>query len=77
MGVLPDPVTRNPNASLSGAAGTVSTGIIWAISTFSHAALTAEEGSLITVGVISGALLLGRGGIKGVCGWLWRGAGEP
>ncbi len=74
--MLPGQVTRNPNASLAGAAGTLSTGIIWALSTFTHAALTAEEGSLITVGVISGALLLGRGGIKGVCGWLWRGGSE-
>ncbi len=73
--MLPGQVTRNPNASLAGAAGTLSTGIIWTLSTFTHASLTAEEGSLITVGVISGVLLLGSKGLKGCCAWIWRGDG--
>jgi len=60
---------------LAAAAGSVSTGIIWAIGSFTHAALTAEEGSLITVGVISGFLLLGSKGLRGCIAWVWRGDG--
>ncbi len=74
--MLPGQVSSNPNASLAGAAGTLSTALIWALTSFTSASLTAEEGSLITVGIISGVLLLGRKGLRGCIAWVWRGEQE-
>jgi hypothetical protein len=63
----------HPNATVSTVAGLIATLAIWALGIWTAARLTAEDGSLITVTIISLSLLIGRHVLKGLCSILWKG----
>jgi len=71
-----DTVRNNPNASLSTAVASLVTGVLEGLATTGVVSQQVVFGSVITGGVVSVSLLIGRRGVRGLCMWVWRGETE-
>ena len=70
-----NPVSAHPNASLAGGTGGIGVLAVWLLNKYAGASLGPEAGAAITAGLATVALVIGRKGIKGIAGWVWRGGG--
>lgn len=68
-------VRNHPNASLAATASAIAVAIITLVTETHLVSLTAPEGAVITGGFVSGMLVLGSRGLRGICMWVWRGDG--
>jgi len=66
---------RHPNATLAGGAGTLGTCIVWTATTLG-APMDATVGAAFATVFSSGALFIGRKGLKGAVSAMWWGDGK-
>jgi hypothetical protein len=67
------PVKKHPNASLAATVGSVSTLVLW-IAGAIGIAMSAEAGAAAATLLVAGSLLVGKKGIRGLIGSIWKGS---
>lgn len=66
----------NPNTNAGAIGGALGVLTAWLLGHY-HVALNAEDGAAISTGVAALVLYVGRDGLRGVFGNLWRGRQTP
>ncbi len=69
---MANPMTNNPNATVAAGSSGVGVLVVWLLGYFG-VDLTAELGAVIAGALSSVVLWIGRDGIKGVLGRIWKG----
>ena len=72
MAGAPQVVKNNPNASLAGGLTFVGVGVAWLTGHFGWG-LTGEEQVVLSGGITTGGLWIGRNGIRGIAKRIWKG----
>ena len=67
------PARNHPNATLATTVGSVSTLVLWGAGALGIA-MSAEAGAGLATLLVGGSLVLGRKGLKGIVGGIWRGS---
>lgn len=68
---------RHPNATLSGGTGAFATVVVWFSTNILSMPMDAVTGAAFATVLATGALVIGRKGLKGVLSGMWRGGGDP
>jgi hypothetical protein len=69
------PVSDHPNASLATVAGSLATLVLWGAGAIGIA-LSAEAGAGLATVLVATSLFVGRRGIRGLLGAIWKGTGD-
>jgi hypothetical protein len=64
----------NPNAVAALFAGAVVTGVQWLVARYAHVAVSKYWSDVLTAGVTTAVLFIGRDGLKGALSRVWGGA---
>lgn len=63
---------QNPNTNAGALGGAIGVLVSWLLGHY-HVSLSAEDGAAISTGIATLLLYIGRDGIRGIFGTIWRG----
>jgi hypothetical protein len=72
--MAPQVLKKNPNASVGATGGSLGVAVVWAAGNLFHWSISAEQGALLATLITAVSLFVGRNGLKGIVGIVWRGS---